>query len=53
MWTSPLGRLMNTTHSLAYRFLGMWGLDRKARGFSIEVMARKARSPTSRDGGGG
>jgi hypothetical protein len=52
-WTSLLGRSMKVTDSLAYRFLGMWGLDRKAWGFSIEVMARKAGSPTSRDGGGG
>ncbi|MGH7409660.1 MAG: class I SAM-dependent methyltransferase [Candidatus Methylomirabilis sp.] len=56
-WTSLLGRSMKATvkatDSLAYRFLGMWGLDRQAWGFSIEVMARKAGSPPRHDGGGG
>ncbi|MGH7208550.1 MAG: hypothetical protein ACREIL_04100, partial [Nitrospiraceae bacterium] len=56
-WTSLLGRSMKATvkatDSLAYRFLGMWGLDRQAWGFSIEVMARKTGSPRSHEGGGG
>ena len=52
-WTSLLGRSMKATDSLTYWFLGILGLDRKAWGFSIEVMARKVGSPTSRDGGGG
>ena len=33
--------------------LGIVGHVDRAWGFSIEVMARKAGSPTSRDGGGG
>jgi SAM-dependent methyltransferase len=56
-WNSLLVRSMKATvkatDSLAYRLLGIWGLDRKAWGFSIEVMARKAGSPTNSDGGGG
>jgi len=53
MWTSPLGRLMNATHSLACRLLAVLGLDRQTWPFSIQAMARKAGSPTNRDGGGG
>src|SRR3989442_11340780 len=53
MWPSLSGQSMKATASMAYRFLGMCGLDRKARGGSVEVMARKAGPPTSRDGGGG
>ena len=53
LFVQSLKATVKATDSLTYRLLGMWGLDRKAWGFSIEVLARKARSLTSRDGGGG
>ena len=53
LFVQSLKATVKATDSLTYRLLGMWGLDRKAWGFSIEVMARKVGSPTSRDGGGG
>jgi len=52
-WTSVLRSSLKMTDRLVYRVLAGLGLDRRAWGLTIEVMAKKGRPPTSGSHGGG